>query len=138
MIADDIAARIRARVPSLVVFAHAVPVPERAPGGVIPDRYVIVQAAQPVIGSDDLATSERTRERSVWVRTVATDRSTKDDQVAVSRCAWAAERADEALAGWRYSGWLPRHDASTPARRDDDQPDRVVAYASSVWTFRTA
>lgn len=130
MIADDVAARIRSQVTGLTVYAHAVP------NVTPPRRYVVVQAAAPTIDSDDLGTSQTTREHSVWVRTFSSDDD--DDQVAVNECAWAAEKADAALARWRVNGWLPLQTASSPARRDDDQPDKRVAYASSVWTIRTA
>lgn len=132
MIVEELAQRIRTQVTGLTVYTHAVPAVTP------PDRYVVVQAAAPVIDSDDLGYTQTTREHSVWVRSFATDKGTRDEQVAVSRCAWAAEKSDEALSRYRLNGWVPRHDASSPARRDDDQPDKTVAYASSVWTFRTA
>lgn len=130
MIVEDVATRVR--TVGLTVFTHAVP------NGVVPDRYVVVQGSPPRISSDVLADEQYVRIHGFWVRTFATDKGTGDEQVAVSRCVWAAEKADEALAGWRMNGWVPEQESTSPARRDRDQPDKIVAYAASIWAVRTA
>jgi hypothetical protein len=107
----------------------------------VPDRptypYVAVWSDVGGVDSDDLADSQAVRSITVWVSSVASD-----DQAARAgeQCAWASERALEALIGWRPNqgqiSWKPTVLATLPPQRDDDIPGQVVYFCTTQFGFQ--
>lgn len=127
-VVDLTADHLAAVVPSRTVYRHALP---HSPDA----RYLWVYGNAPVMESDDFCDSQSLRSVTVWVTSAARD---ADPQVAAHEAAWGAEKAQEALRGWRPAAgyWKPVPLASQPPARDTDLPDAIVVYTVATWGFQ--
>jgi hypothetical protein len=91
-------------------------------------RYVVVRSNIGVDESVDLADSRSLRGATVWVTSVA---PTSDEAL------WGAEKAHDALLGWRpsASSWKPVPLSSQPPTRDESLPTTVV-FTVETWGFQ--
>lgn len=127
-VVDLAADHLAAQVPSRTVYRHALP--ERTDA-----RYLWVYGNAPVMESDDLCDSLNLRQVTLWVTSAS---RAADPQAAAQEAAWGAEKAQEALRGWRPGAgyWKPVPLSSQPPQRDTDLPDAVVVYAVATWGFQ--
>lgn len=109
---DDVAARLTAQVTARTVYPYA------APNGALPARYLIVHGSAGTESSERLADQVDAVDAPVWVTSVSRN---ADPEVAAREAAWGAEKAREALRGWRpaATAWKVRSEASQPAKRDE-------------------
>lgn len=128
VVVDLAAARLEAVVPARTVYKHAVP---KAPD----PFYLWVYSNGPVFESVDLADSRTLRQVTLWVTSTA---RAGDARAAAEAAVWGAEKAQDALRGWRPAAghWKPVPLSSQPVQRDEDLPDAVVAFVTSTWGFQ--
>jgi hypothetical protein len=132
-VVDLAAARLEVSVPARTVYKHAVP--KGTPEVPLADKYLWVYSNAPVFESVDLADSQTLRQVTLWVTSAA---RAGDMQSAAEAAVWGAEKAQEALRGWRPAAghWKPVPLSSQPVQRDDDLPDVAVAFVTSTWGFQ--
>ena len=115
--------------PSRTVYRHAVP---DAPAA----RYVVVRSNLGEDEATNFGDKADTRTPVVWVTSVSTGR----EQQAADEAMWGAEKARDALIGWRPSigsqRWKPVHVSSQPVTRDDDRPDVTTLFAVDTYGFQ--
>lgn len=133
---EAVAARIESVVSTnRTVYRHAVP---DAPA----TRYIVVRSN---IGEDESANFGDvidTRSPVVWVTSVAsaTTDQTNGAAQAAAEAMWGAEKARDALMGWRSTigaqRWKPVHLTSQPVARDDDRPDVTTQFTVDTFGFQ--
>ncbi len=100
-------------------------------------RYFIVRASTGQTYGDNLSGGVDSREPVVWITSVS---SAIDPASAGREAAWGAQRAVDALMGWRFTlgqaTWLPEHVASQPPTADDSLPDRTVTQAVEQFVIK--
>ena len=106
--------------------------------GEVPDnpaaRYVVVRSNIGTDESVDLADSQTLRSATVWV----TSASRNDNPVtAHDEALWGAEKAHDALKGWRPNAgsWKPVPLSSQLPQRDEALPSTVV-FTVETWGFQ--
>lgn len=123
---------VAARIESATGAARAVYRGE-VPGDPEP-RYVVVRSNIGTDESVDLGDSQTLRSATVWVTSV----SRNDDPVtAHDEAVWGAEKAHDALKGWRpaATSWKPVPLSSQPPQRDEALPSTTV-YTVETWGFQ--
>lgn len=127
-VVDLAATRLELMVPARTVYKHAVPAVPVA-------NYLWVYSNAPLFESVDLGDSRTLRQTTLWVTSTA---RAGDMPSAAEAAVWGAEKAQEALRGWRpaSSHWKPVPLSGQPVQRDDDLPDAAVAFVTSTWGFQ--
>jgi hypothetical protein len=122
------------RIESVVGAARAVcrgAVPDSPPA-----RYIVVRSSVGTDESVDLADSQNVRSAVVTVTSVSVN---SDDNVAADEALWGAEKAHDALKGWRpgvgRAAWKPVPLASSEPARDESLPTTTY-FTVERWGFQ--
>lgn len=127
---DLVAARLEVVVPQRAVYRHALP---NDPAD-LAAQYLWVYGNVPSPQSIDLGDSQSLRDQTVWITSAARD---SDVERAANVAVWAADKAQEALIGWRPAAghWKPVPLSSQPPQRDNDETTGTVVFTVATWGF---
>lgn len=128
---SELGEAVKARLESLTPRTVYLGTP---PDGTLPTRYLVVIASSGwefPTRAVDVANMARPE---VWVRSISRNH---DADLAEHEARWGAERARDALRGWRpESLWRIRHVASVPAARDEAIAETTF-YATEQYRVHT-